>query len=474
MGPPEPESRRRARRPRARRATTGIARLVGLCLVLGLVLWALMRIAVAPVPARNVLLILVDALRPDHLGCYGYAVPTSPSIDRLASEAVVFDAASSTASQTVPSVLSLWSGLYPSRHGNMYYPTTDSFRVRAPRTPPWVPDDVALLAEYFRGRGFRTGAVVTNPWLRAEFGFARGFDDYAYLTGEGSAPYSRASIVNERAISMLQRWRSDRFFLYVHYMDVHAPYQPPEPYRERFVGNLPGRNFDGRGVAPYVTDIDAAYMRALYDADIRAVDDAVRDLLTELSSLGLDSSTIVVFTADHGEEFLDHERLGHGWTLYEEMTRVPLLIRIPDSGSGGQRIAVSVSLLDLWPTLAELTGGAPPLGGQGVSLVPLINGDRETAPERVLFAELGSGTSARRGTHKLIRWSDPGWQRAYDLSADPGEQHPIEREATWRNDLEQALDHFAAASAQITPRPTPAATLDAETAERLRALGYGP
>lgn len=431
-------------------------------------------------PAFNVLFLMIDTLRADHLGCYGYAQPTSPFIDELAAESVLFESAISAASQTVPSVLSIWTELYPTQHGNQYFVATNSFRQNVKDMAPKVPGGVELMAERFRANGFKTGAVVTNPWLRPRYGFARGFDVYHHLVSEKKRDGDRGSTstpagsaaVNEDALSLLRQWKNERFFLYVHYMDVHAPYEPPEPYRTRFVGNKVGRKFYLNGPLPQASAQDVDYTRSLYDAEIRALDDALRSLLAEISALGLDSSTVVVLTADHGDEFHEHGGMGHGTTLYRELTHVPLIIRLPGRGRRGKRVGTAVSLVDLGPTLADLTGTPSP-AGEGLSLAGLIEGDGNGADlrDRVIFSEIGRQRSAQRGDHKLIRRLDPPAEEAYDLVEDPLEQRPLQHETDWRVDLDRDLSRFAV---QMKPVAVdePEEKLDSVTAERLRALGY--
>jgi arylsulfatase A-like enzyme len=271
----------------------------------------------------------------------------------------------------------------------------------------------------------------------------------------------------------LRQWKDERFFLYVHYMDVHSPYKPPRPYRAQFVGEKRGRTIHVHGPVPKdATAADVDYSGALYDAEIRALDDHLHALLTEVSALGLDSSTTVVLTADHGEEFNEHGGMGHGTTLHGELIHVPLIVRLPGGGTG-KRLSVPVSLVDLWPTLAELTA-TPATAGDGVSLAALLDDSFEQAEarERFLYAELGLQASTQRANHKLIRRLDLSSQEAYDLSIDPLEQRPIRDEIGWRADLDRALAGFLT-RAIPAENDGPSEPLDPATVEKLRALGYG-
>jgi arylsulfatase A-like enzyme len=335
---------------------------------------------------------------------------------------------------------------------------------------------------HFRASGFRTAAVVTNPWLAPRYGFARGFEVYDYLVSE-TAPqsleelrsarlYVRSGEVNARAFELLREWRDERFFLYLHYMDVHSPYVPAEPYRSEFTAGERGSYVYRTGPMPDAAPEDVAYTRALYEAEIRGLDDALRSLLDELAALGLDGSTTVVLTSDHGEEFLERGGMGHGTTLYREQTRAPLIIRHPGSPKAGKRVRTHVSLVDLWATLAELTGTEAP-ATDGMSLGGAVTGE-STATDlsrRVTFSEVGRKQSARRGPHKVIRWLDPPAELAFDLDVDPDERSPVEEETEWRRRLLLALDDF------VAEEPGPDSTaeyeeMDPAIAERLRALGY--
>ncbi len=467
----------RAHRPTSRPFTVS-ARCLRLALAAGAAALAgcASRGAPAPAAGANVVIVLVDALRADHLGCYGYALPTSPFIDQLAARGILFERARSTASQTVPSVLSLWTSAYPSRHGNQYFAQRNSFRLDESRSRPRVPDDLALIAEDFARLGYATGAVVANPWLHPDFGFARGFERYVYLPAgvAKGIPPPLGRQVNDAALGLLEEWKARRFLLYVHYMDVHNPYRPPEPYRSQFVGALEGTYSYVNGWLPLLKPADVAFTRAHYDGGIRALDDFVRELVGRLDALGLTRNTLVVFVADHGDEFQDHGGMGHGWTLYEEMVHTPLLLVHPGLGPA-RRIGTMVSLVDLLPTLLELTGAPVPPGLDGVSLAPLILGSQPSPRPRALFSELGDVKAVRVGDRKLIRTSRGTEQEdAFDLAADPGEQHPVTEHPPWREALAAELGGFLArgTSGNVTPVARPDAAPRPLLDEQLRALGY--
>jgi arylsulfatase A-like enzyme len=423
----------------------------------------------------NVVFVMVDALRSDHLGCYGYPLPTSPFIDQVAKRSVVFDNVTSPSSQTVPSVISIFTGLYPRRHGNQYFAPTNSFRIPRKGTTPQIPEDLPLLAEQFRAMGYRTGAVVTNPWISPAYGFGRGFERYHYLTEPGRGPYPGGAAVNLLADQLLREWREQRFFLYLHYMDVHAPYVPPPSYRETFGKPHAGGELLFRdGPAPEASPRDVAYTRAMYDAEIRGLDDLVKEIFEALERLQLAGTTLVLITADHGDEFHEHGGLGHGWTLFDEVIRPPLLVYHPQLEPFAGRISLPVSSVDLMPTLIALVGGTITPDVEGVSFAPVILGATPSvrAADGLVFTELGRFKAVRGPRYKLIRRLPEGEELAFDLAEDPTEHRAVPPDGSGPSALRDHLDQFIRGTRTF---PTPGAdeVLDRATAERLRALGYG-
>ena len=421
----------------------------------------------------NVLLVVVDALRADRLGCYGADRPTSPFLDQLAERSVLFESATSTSSQTVPATLSLLTASYPHRHGNQFYPKTQSFRSPRRRVRPEVPGDLETLAERLAADGFRTGAVVANPWLDPRYGFDRGFERYAHLPADpGRKGEARAPVLNQAAREILASFGDERFFLYVHYMDVHSPYEPPEPHRAAFVP-AEGRLIYRNGAHPEMTAVNLAKSRALYDAEVRSLDDGIRELFEILRVLGLEASTLVVFTADHGDEFAEHGGLGHGVTLYEEVLQVPLFFFHPALQGRAGRIQTPVSGVDVFPTLLELVGLPPSPGLDGVSLVPWIRGERGLVSDRALLAELGGLKAVRRGSLKRIRGSGPdGFDRAFDLARDPREERPLGDADAERAVSSTLLDSLFPDSGELLAKPAARSSEEERLQRQLEALGY--
>jgi arylsulfatase A-like enzyme len=327
------------------------------------------------------------------------------------------------------------------------------------------------MAEHFRDRGYRTGAVVTNPWLQPKWGFARGFERYEFINR------GRGPIVNRTGLEMIDGWGRERpFLLYLHYMDVHFPRLPRSEFKQAFSAGLPGKSVYANDVYPDLSEEDRLHSLAVYDACVRSMDELLRELLAGLEQRGLDESTLLVVVADHGDEFGEHGGLGHGRTLYQEMLAVPLQFVHPALGDHARRISEPVSLVDVLPTLLELTGGRVPPGLMGNSLAHLIlpGAAHPSAASSPLISELGLTKSIREGDRKLIWFPDGGRFEAYELGLDPTERHALDVERPWVEDLSAKLLGFLART-----RPLEGSALPAEEGpghdelmRSLEALGY--
>lgn len=396
----------------------------------------------APADAPNVILISVDTMRADHVGVYGAAGAETPTMDGLAAVGVRFRTAFSVAPITLVSHATIFTGLYPPRHGvrhNGIY-----------RLGPGIP----TLAERLRGAGYDTGAVIGSIVLEKSHGLDRGFrvydDAVPQETGaKGGFREHRAATVTDRAIAWLSGARRP-FFLFVHYFDPHAVYEPPEPFATRFRD----RPYDGE-----IAYVDAEIARLL--ADVRA-----RDLL---------AGTVVILTADHGESLGEHQELTHGYTLYDATLAVPLLVsgpRIPP----GVVVNDLVSLVDLAPTVLALAGVAPLPDRDGRDLAPLWTGT--VGPRRGAYAEtlstrLDHGWSPlhawRTDEHLYVRAPRP---ELYAVRTDPGEvNNLLDGTADGPRAIAEPLDREIAARV-ATERASEPRQLDPATRERLRALGY--
>lgn len=320
-------------------------------------------------PTRGIILISIDTLRADHLGTYGYTRSTSPFIDSLAERGVVFENAFVQLHGTLPSHMSIFTGLYPWEHG--VYPPDG---VLSP--------EIRTLPELFRDHGFKTGGHSEGGYVDGSYGFDRGFDEFG---DEARKSESDAERTFARGIEFLRRLGpDDRFFVFLHTYTVHDPYFPLEQYASLYWPGVAPDTFrpTGRNLVDVnrgrreVTSEEVEYFKALYDASINYVDDVVRDFFSELEALGLSDEVTVVLTSDHGEEFLDHGRLVHE-QIYPEQLRVPLIFVHPEL-TGGRRPTRIVESIDIAPTLSDIAGIEPLAEISGESLVPLLLGNEAT------------------------------------------------------------------------------------------------
>jgi len=411
-----------------------------------------------------VVLVSIDTLRPDHLGVYGYPRPTSPAIDAFARDAVVFDDAVSHAPSTLPSHASLFTSLLPSEHGASFA------RRDALRT------DVATLADTLTRAGWRSAGFHEGAMMHPRFGLGRGFERYAQPGQRGFAA------VVAQARPWLEAHAARPFFLFLHTYEVHHPYEPLARDLARFDGDYHGalpdtiptrllqRINDGE-VA--LADGDLAHIIAAYDGGIRGADRAFGALVAMLRALDLYERSLVIVTSDHGEEFGEHGRVGwHSHTLYDELLRVPLLIKWPASLHAGTRVAPQVRLIDVAPTVLATLGVATPAGFRGRDLAALVAGASERRPALSQRDRTGS-LSLRADGWKLYRVLRRGSQLdlLFDLAHDPGETKSVA--ATQPERLEAMRRELDALAHPHTEAPAEAPVeLDDAARRRLEALGY--
>jgi arylsulfatase A-like enzyme len=331
-----------------------------------------------------------------------------------------------------------------------------------------LPPDVTTLAEALRERGYATAAITSNPFLIADFGFAQGFDTFDFLGGDEVA---QADAVLTRALSTVAS-ATRPLFLWVHLMEPHSPYAPPEEHRRELPPLGPVHPIPADVDVPdYLAEHPSRDIRvyeSLYDAEIRTVDAALGCFFDALRDRPAWRSTVVVITSDHGEQFLEHGGLEHNTNLYDELLRVPLIVRLPNVAP--RYVDAQAQLVDVLPTIVGLTGGRPVSGIHGQDLLPLLRG--EPMPPEPAYAELvGHQRAVRTREWKLI--VGPGDNRElYALTRDRGEQHTIDHPKQMA-EMEQMLDRIAASAARIGSRISGATTsVDDETRRKLGALGY--
>jgi arylsulfatase A-like enzyme len=422
---------------------------------------------------RNVILISIDTLRADHLGCYGYPRPTSPAIDRLASGGVLLEDVSAPSPWTLPAHASMLTGLYPRRNG-----------VRSRHDS--LPDHVATLADILGRQGYRTSAVVNSHWLSRTNGLDKGFEEFRYVEEHVR------DIAPRRVDREARRWLTAKgegkpFFLFLHYYDVHSDYRALPQYEQQFA-----RPYDGiadgstaqLGKVRYgqieLDRSDVNHLIDLYDAGIRQLDDDLKGLFALLEERGLMENTLLVVTADHGEEFLEHGGVLHGRTHYQEVVRVPLIL----AGAGlgpPRREDCMASLIDVAPTILGLVGIKPSSALDGIDLSTWWR-DPGLKQQRFLFGEadwnnLVEGRTVddikravRLPRYKLLYDLVTERPEMYDLSADPGEETDVLAEHGELAEIMLAQLREFESIERTTSEAAPA--LSPEEVERLESLGY--
>lgn len=347
----------------------------------------------------NIILVCMDTVRADHLGAYGYDQhATSPALDRLAAEAVVFENASSTEGWTKPSVASFMTGLYPAQHG-VY---SGSARRVAGKSTHVLPSAARTLAEELSDAGYVTAAFIHNEHLSRGNGFEQGFSHFEDDLGD-------ARDIRWRAMDWLDDAPGDKpFFIYLHLLDAHYPYPVPDDYASMFADSSDVSLFRGadwrslrdaiNGGDRTLADHELAALKALYDGSIRYIDDQLARLFRTLKTRDMWDHTAVCIVSDHGEEFLEHQRIGHGHGLYENLLHVPWILRVPGRKAG--RVDSLVSLVDLYPTLLSVANiDAPESEG--------VNRLESPRVQEAIFAEHKEGKAYvqayREGQHKLVR-----------------------------------------------------------------------
>ncbi len=412
----------------------------------------------------NVLFILVDTLRADRLGTYGYERPTSPALDELARTGVVFERVVAQSSWTKTSMASLWSGSYPANHGVLRYNHV-------------VPPTARFPAEVLAEAGFKTAGIWRNGWVSPNFGFGQGFEVYVrpkpgkeraqIQRNHPSAPPLQGTDedIIDSSIEFLEAFGDRRFFLYLHFMDVHQ----------------------------YVYDQNApsfgtSYSDA-YDQSINWTDRLIAFLLERMDRLELRDKTIVVIASDHGEAFREHGIEGHARNLYREVTYVPLIVGLPFRLEQGIRVPEVVSNVDVWPTILDLLGMEALPNADGISLVPaMLAAAGEQPPAdgtRAVFSQIDRNwgrpsqdpnplIAVTEGDLRLfLPTNNPDRSELYDLGADPSEARDLagQRPADVRALRSVADSHLSAATSPWGEAPNEV-ELDRMRLDQLRALGY--
>ncbi|MBN1460574.1 MAG: sulfatase [Armatimonadetes bacterium] len=430
----------------------------------------------------DVFIYLIDALRADHLGCYGYDRPTSPQIDAFAREATLFEEAHTPTTWTRPAVASLLTGLYAMVHGAMHW--SDGLA-------EWP----YLMPEILREGGYETYGFVTNANITATMGFDQGWDQYVFRQGSGHW-------VNEMLASRLEEGGSPKpLFAYCHIVEPHAPYSPGPEAKRQFDRGILGRcdgslsALEKAGVIhPKLDAQDIEHLIDLYDAEVWEGDRAFGEFITLLQWAGRYEDSLIILVADHGEAFAEHDTLQHAWDLNQETLRVPLIVRFPQGRWAGERVRERASLLDLLPTVLGETGVSTDLPYRlpGLDLARFASASEE-APTRVIYGETSRWDSNDVDLVAVI--DSDGWKRVIDVSVPPQETAAQSSLGLWntRTDTRECDDALqdqpvrAAYEEQLLARwlveqyrwressaheSPPQVSLDEAIRRELQALGY--
>jgi arylsulfatase A-like enzyme len=411
---------------------------------------------------RNLIVVMIDTLRADHLPSYGYHRDTAPHLARMASEGIQLDGYPAS-SWTKPSVATLMTGHSPQRH-------------QAIGRTDVLPEDVPYLPAWLDDRGFLTVAYVGNRNAGRKWGFGRGYDRFRQNRPAGKPDGLE---INERTLNMMQGVEPP-YLLYVHYVDPHDPYEPAHPWGVEDPHDhpwiQPRRLERAQSTA---TEADFEAMRDQYDGEIAEVDAAIEQLLAELGARGLLEDTLVVVTSDHGEEFGEHGGMTHGQTLYEEVLHVPLILWA-EARLSPCADSRPFHQIDLAPTLLVALGFDPPEGVEGRNRWPELADCRIEGDSEPLFFHLDlderGALAVRRETAKVIvsaeTESEPLRGQRFDLENDPEELAPSPLDASSETLLDRLLRHHEREGARAFGRTEGVLVRDSEDWRALAALGY--
>jgi arylsulfatase A-like enzyme len=430
--------------------------------------------------AKSVIVVLIDTLRADHLRAYDKSTRVkTPVLDALAAEGAVLENAQSPENWTKPSVASVLTGLYPMSHG-------------AKESEAKLADKALMVSEVFKQQGFATASFIANGYVSDKFGFNQGWDYYTNYIRENKS--TKAEAVFRDAADWVAKNKDKRFFLYVHTIDPHVPYDPPAEYLtmyepEAYGGKIRPRDTPdllekAKRVPPKVTfdEVDRKHLEALYDGEISYHDHYLGVFIDRLKKLGIYDQVVIVVTADHGEEFFDHGSYGHGHSVYQELLHVPFIVRWPGT-VGPQRVSSTVSTADVSPTILSAAGIKVPDVMEGTDRIPQLLGALPGVPAAAFSDFLDDRRVIRANRWKLIlRGLNPTF---FDLKTDPGEKveldlksHPIALRycrillgqflgARDRGDWVSAVQ-----KGKSVELKSEAAEMDEATKAGLKALGY--
>ncbi len=408
---------------------------------------------------RNVLLISIDTCRADFLNCYGYPMDTTPNVNALAREGVLFENAISPVPFTLPAHCSMLTGTIPPWHRVM--DNSDYILAK----------DNVTLAEILKEQGFNTGAFVSSFILDARFGIGQGFDtyedDFDNSTGTKENNERIGGKTTELALEWLEKNKDQRNFMFLHYYDPHFTYDPPEPFLSKF------RN--AKRLSNMTADV-ATVLLGRYAGEIAYVDHCIGKVIARLKELDMYDSTMIVVTSDHGEMLGQHGEVSHGYFIYQPAIRVPLVIRLPGK-SKSARIKSTVGLIDIVPTVCSALGIETGRAVQGVDLLAYADEEFEGYPDRHLYCQ--SFESTKYGANSLMgvvtdryKYIQTTKPELYDLPADPAELKNLVRQQSNRGRIMQDSLRRIIDESGRSDTDTAKEASDAETLHRLESLGY--
>lgn len=427
----------------------------------------------------NIVLITIDTLRADHLSCYGYERDTTPNIDNIAEKGMIFKNAIAPSSWTAPSMASLLTSTYPINHGVIHGIGYE--KDKTIHRQEVFSDELTTLAEILKNHGYTTFGIASNLHLSEKFGFARGFDFFQCL------PFLDAPIVNSILFSWMQDIKqAEKYFIWLHYFDPHHFYHPRKPWIENYTSEklteelgLYKKNWIELKQVQFKKDpLMLANLVALYDSEINYVDSFIGELIQKFE---LDNNTLLIITSDHGEEFLEHDQLGHGNNLYRETIHIPLIMKSPHS-SKKEIIHRQVNLVDIMPTILHILNINLPEQIQGQSLFNregllswLTGLFSDNAVTDYEFSELANNqilkTIITPGWKYIYNYKDKT-EQLYNIASDPPELNNLaDKEIKQSNQLKEQLFNWVS-RAKKYPTQKQQADLSAEEKEKLKSLGY--
>lgn len=430
------------------------------------------------VRGKNLVLVLLDAAAYGHFGYAGYNRNTTPNVDALAEKSLVFDTAYTEASSTGPSVYAMFTSSYPflaERQG-----------LKGIRDAPFrIDENTALMPVLLAPKFPRRVAFSSNAWIGPEFGFDRGFTQFHEIYDNEAVPDSTEHLA-ARTVDAFKRelssWGNGPVFAYLHFLEPHSPYQPPEAFARKF-DPVAADSIDAssQSLLRYRFDPPSErkqeMIRALYDANLAYVDSKLEEVIEALRESGHWNDTVFLVIADHGEAFWQHGVYEHGHHIYEEFVRIPFIVHVPgDQELMGRHIKQPVSLVDLLPTFLDLFEITPPDSLKGDSLLPLIVGATKDFETRKIFMRNTHRTvpefGVRAGRYKWIYRVRESSYQLYDLMEDPHEQHDLMAEGKVPPEAAPLRKQIGLWIATGTHRIQPVEKLDPKTEQRLHAIGY--